>query len=98
MPSEQLFLSHPLQPLIAEVNLVMGCRRCEAWITWGRNLQALNVAVRREARPVALPGSVTISKRIARELESEKGYIKLTRLVRQVGRTDLHNSLKHTND
>ena len=34
---------------------------------------------------MALPGSVTISKRIARELESEKGYIKLTRLVRQVG-------------
>ena len=85
VPSEQLYLTPQQKPLIVEVNLVLGCLQCEAWITWGRRLNASNVSVIREARSIALPRSVTISKRLARELESEQGYIKLARLVRQVG-------------
>ena len=83
-PSEQLFLTPPHKPLIVEINLVLGCLRCEAWITWGRKLNASNVSVKREARPIVLPRSVTISKQLAHELDSEQGYIKLARLVRQV--------------
>ena len=85
VPSEQLFLTPKQKPLIAEINLVLGCLQCEAWITWGRRLNASNVSVKREARPIILPRSVTISKKLARELDSEQGYIKLVRLVRQVG-------------
>lgn len=85
VPSEQLFLTPQKQPLILEINLVLGCRHSEAWITWGRRLQASNVSVKREARQILLPRSITISRRLARELESEQGYIRLARLVRQVG-------------
>lgn len=85
VPSEQLYLTPQQKPLIAEINLVLGCFQCEAWITWGRRLNASNVSVIREARAINLPRSVTISKRLARELEAEQGYIKLARLVRQVG-------------
>ena len=85
VPSEQLFMSYPQQPLIVAISLLLGCRNCEAWITWGRKLQASNVSVKREARPVALPRSVTISNQLAHDLDSERGYIRLARLVRQIG-------------
>ena len=85
VPQEQLFLTPPQNPLIIEINIILGWWRGEAWIRWGRELNASNVSTRREARPVILPQSLGVSKLLARELDSEQGSIKLARLVRQTG-------------